>query len=732
MSVYNKQRGVGLIEVMIAALILAISVSGTVILMSDWFQGMNDASNRNDALVRIGSVMEAGRYDPNASEITSRANALVMASPRVTYTVDNISVTTGTGSDAFSAKVSWTDPYLDGSDQGRAFNLSSAAPHDAAFQPLSSLFVASVTQYVVTVSQGVGTTLSPSSNQTVDDGSTVAFTGIAIANATYFETLVLTTTCGNDSSYSSGAGTYTTAAISANCSVSSSASLIDTDGDTVPDICDDAVATATYSIDCSQYTSLIPVAADDAASTNEDTSVDIAVLSNDTYVDAGDLAVNLGSASNGTVSLVGNTVRFTPTANFSGTGSFTYTVTASARTSSAATVTVSVSAVNDGPTANAGSDQTVASGASFTLSGSGTDPEGDSLTYTWSQTAGSSVASFNTTQASPSVTAPTLLSSDSAMTLTFSLSVSDGAASASDTVNITVNPPAPTNNAPVLAAIGNQSSDVGATVSLTTGASDADGDSLTFSASGLPSGLAIDSSTGAITGTLSASANTYSVTVSVTDGTDSDSETFNWTVVQPNRAPVMGAIGNQTDDENATVSLSTGATDADGDTLTYTASGLPGGLSINSSTGQITGTISGSAGTYSVTVTASDGSLSDSESFTWTVNAVVSTWTATINITGITGQGNGKFSVSVPGCSPSSKGNNTAAFSCTATISDASWSPSVTINPAQSYCTSSSSKSSSDYTPSVTLSAATPTVSISVTFVNNRTNNCSAPAVTYP
>ncbi len=193
---------------------------------------------------------------------------------------------------------------------------------------------------------------------------------------------------------------------------------------------------------------------------------------------------------------------------------------------------------------------------------------------------------------------------------------------------------------PVLAAIGDQSSDVGATVSLTTGASDADGDSLTFSASGLPAGLVIDSNTGAITGTLSASASTYSVTVSVTDGTDSDSETFNWTVVQPNRAPVLGAIGDQTDDENASVSLSTGATDADGDTLTYTASGLPSGLAINSNTGQISGTISASAGAYSVTVTASDGSLSDSESFTWTVNAVVSTWTATINITGITGQGN--------------------------------------------------------------------------------------------
>ena len=70
MGRFSKQRGVGLIEVMIAGLLLAISVSGTIILMSDWFQGMNDASNRNDALIRIGSVMEAGavstRCDPDS------------------------------------------------------------------------------------------------------------------------------------------------------------------------------------------------------------------------------------------------------------------------------------------------------------------------------------------------------------------------------------------------------------------------------------------------------------------------------------------------------------------------------------------------------------------------------------------------------------------------------------------------------------------------------------------
>ena len=732
MGPITQQRGVGIVEVMIAALILAISVSGTVILMSDWFQGMNDASNRNDALVRIGSVMEAGRYDPDSTEMTTRANALTMVSPRVTFSVDNISVTAGTGSDAFTARVNWTDPYLDDADQSRAFNLSSAAPHDSAYQPLSNLFVASVTQYVVTVSQGTGTTLSPATNQTVDDGSTVAFTGIAIANATYFETLVFTTTCGNDSSYSSGAGTYTTAAVSANCTVSASASLIDTDGDTVPDICDDASATATYSIDCSQYTSLIPVAVDDAAATTEDTAVVVAVLDNDTYVDAGDLAVNLGSATNGTVTLVGNTVRFTPTADYSGAGSFTYTVTASSRTSSTATATITVSAVNDAPTADAGPDQAVASGAAFNLAGSGSDPDGDSLTYAWAQTAGTAVAAFSTTQATPSVTAPTLLSSDPAMTLTFSLTVSDGTAtSAADTVDITVSPPAPSNNAPVLAAIGDQASDVGAVVNLSTGATDSDGDSLTFSASGLPSGLSINSSTGQITGTVSAAASVYSVTVEVTDGSLTDNETFNWTVVQPNRAPVLGAIGDQANDEGDAVNLSTGATDADGDSLTYSAVGLPTGLSINSSTGQITGTASAS-GSYGVTVTVSDGSLSDNEAFTWTVNAVVSNWTATINITGVTVHGNGKFSVDVTGCSPDSKGNNTDPFSCTASISDASWNPSITINPSQKYCTASGSQSSSNYSPSVSLSQSSPTVSITVQFTNKASNCSAGPVISYP
>ena len=71
----------------------------------------------------------------------------------------------------------------------------------------------------------------------------------------------------------------------------------------------------------------------------------------------------------------------------------------------------------------------------------------------------------------------------------------------------------------------------------------------------------------------------------------------------------------------SSVSVTATATDANsGDTLTYSASSLPTGLSINSSTGAITGTPS-AAGSYSMTVTVSDGTATDSESFTWTITA---------------------------------------------------------------------------------------------------------------
>jgi hypothetical protein len=93
-------------------------------------------------------------------------------------------------------------------------------------------------------------------------------------------------------------------------------------------------------------------------------------------------------------------------------------------------------------------------------------------------------------------------------------------------------------------------------------------------------------------------------------------------VTNPGNTVTVTNPGNQTGTVGTAVSLQIHATDsATGQTLTYSATGLPGGLSINSSSGLISGTPT-TAGTSSVTVTAKDTTnASGSASFTWTINS---------------------------------------------------------------------------------------------------------------
>ena len=80
--------------------------------------------------------------------------------------------------------------------------------------------------------------------------------------------------------------------------------------------------------------------------------------------------------------------------------------------------------------------------------------------------------------------------------------------------------------------------------------------------------------------------------------------------------------GSQTGTVGTAASLQISATDsASGQTLTYSATGLPAGLSISSSSGLISGTPT-TAGTSSVTVTATDTTgAHGSASFSWTITS---------------------------------------------------------------------------------------------------------------
>jgi hypothetical protein len=173
----------------------------------------------------------------------------------------------------------------------------------------------------------------------------------------------------------------------------------------------------------------IPDATDDTATTNEDTSVTVSVLANDTDSDNDTLTVTaVTQGANGTVVLNGdNTVTYTPNADFNGTDSFTYTVSDGQGGTDTATVNVTVDSVNDAPSFTSGGNVTVAedSGAysaawATNISAGASNESGQMLTFLVS----------NNTNAALFSTAPAVASDG---TLSFT-----PAANANGTANITV------------------------------------------------------------------------------------------------------------------------------------------------------------------------------------------------------------------------------------------------------------------------------------------------------
>ena len=269
------------------------------------------------------------------------------------------------------------------------------------------------------------------------------------------------------------------------------------------------------------------------------------------------------------------------------------------------TINITVFNVNRPPTLTSISDQQASINSPVIFAITANDPDGDPIIYSAQDLPTGATFTNQTFSWTPDSTASEL------NTITFY--ATDGQDQDYLTITIIVGSD---NEPPVLAPVGDQEINELTPLSISLLASDPDGDPLSYSANTMPVGATLEDNLFSWTPTYG-QAGIYQVTFIVSDNELVDFETIIITVNNVNQAPVLELISPVAEMEDTPISFVVSATDADGDTLSYSVEGLNllvGATFENQTFDWRPGY--DDAGTYELTFNATDGVDTDSQTIT--------------------------------------------------------------------------------------------------------------------
>jgi hypothetical protein len=286
-------------------------------------------------------------------------------------------------------------------------------------------------------------------------------------------------------------------------------------------------------------------------------------------------------------------------------GSFTITVNNVDRP-------VSLAAINN---------MTVAAGATADQTFTATDPDADAITFT--HTGPSFMTRMDNAQSGTTRTGSIHLAPTSTTSGTFGGSVTAAANGATSTRTFTILICFGCENPPTLAQPANMTVNEGAAADQTIVATDPDGNPLAFSKASGPAFITVTTTnpgTGTATGNIHlapgfSDQGTYGATVTASDGTLSDSKSFSITVNNVNGPPTLNPIPTVTVKAGTTADVAVTASDPDNDPLTFTTD--CGTFLFFDQVTRILHIAPGlnDVGTFTCSVTVSDGQASATRSF---------------------------------------------------------------------------------------------------------------------